>query len=300
MLEQDSNTRFFTHQLREDQKTKIVLHGMYDMEIDELKQMLNDLNVHPFEIKKMNVRQKRYEDHALYMIYFNKTDKIRAQNLQSEIPVINYIRVRWEYFQNRHDVVQCNRCLQFGHGGRNCFLDPSCIRCGESHASANCPHLIDPHTKEVRNSIPQEKIKCGLCGQNHTANYGNCEMRKAFINRQKEYKNAATRKSPRQHQQITHFQDAPQLNGFNFPSLAKPTGPAWTTPRAHQAMPQTYQQQLRTQHLNTMNKRTELFSPSELTAITVELMQIMGRARSPEDQIIAITQIVSKHIYGCP
>jgi hypothetical protein len=299
-LEQDANAKFFTHQLREDQKTKIVLHGLYDMEVDELKQLLNDLDVNPVDIKKMNIRQKRYDDHTLYLIYFNKSDKVRVQSLQSEVPVINFIRVRWEYFQNRRDVIQCNRCLQFGHGGRNCFLDPSCIRCGESHASANCPHLIDPQTNETRKFIPQEKVKCGLCGQNHTANYGNCEMRKAFINRQKEYKGTAQRKSPRQHHTTSaRFQDAPELNRFNFPSLVQTSGPAWSNPRTPQ-MPSQMHQQHRNQNSNFMNKRTELFSPSELTAITAELMQVMGRAKSPEDQIIAITQIVSKHIYGCP
>jgi hypothetical protein len=182
---QAGNAKFFTHLLREDQMTKVVLHGLYDMEINELKALLNELDINPSDIKKMSIRKQKYHDHCLYLLYFPKQNaKILISNL-NETTSINYVRIKWELFNHkRKGPIQCNRCMQYGHGGKFCHLDPICIRCGDSHESKNCPHLRIPNSNELRDKIPNEVIRCGLCGQNHTANYSRCEQRIAFIRRQ--------------------------------------------------------------------------------------------------------------------
>jgi hypothetical protein len=275
---QKAKAKFFTHELRENQLTKIVLHGMYDMETSDLKLLLNELEIYPSDIKKMTIKNKRFDDHSLYLLYFSKLDKIKVANLR-ETNVINCIKVRWEYFDNkRRGPIQCNRCMQFGHGGKLCFLDPVCIRCGGSHASKECPHLYDPITKQLRERISAEHVKCGLCGQNHTANYAKCLKRKEFEQRQNNYRSKTQRVN---HQR--QFQPAPQLNDFNFPQMAQSSKPAWSNQAPQVQPPQPSQ---------------DLFEPGELLNILRELMSSLRTATTREQQINALGQIVIKYCYN--
>jgi hypothetical protein len=290
----DGKAKFFTHLLREDQMTKIVLHGLYNMEIDELKEHLNEADIKPADIKKMSIKNKLYSDHCLYLLYFPKSDKVKISELR-ETTAINQVRVRWEYFKNkRQGPIQCNRCMSFGHGGKYCFLDPVCIRCGDSHESKDCPHLIDPNTNQARDKINNELVKCGLCGQNHTANYSGCEKRIEFINRQASYRSRTQRRNQ------PAFRPAPQLNGFNFPAIHQNLQmPAWSHPPVQRQPQLQFQQQLPSSQMRQNQPSSQdLFEPNELLEIFQELMSSLKAARSREEQIYALGQTVIKHCYG--
>lgn len=278
---QTSKIKFFTHALREDQTTKFVLHGMYSMPEDELMSHLKDVEISPIKIKRMIVKNVKYSDHCVYLIYFRKTEKIKIAILR-EAKIINYIRVRWEYYSNRRKgPIQCSRCMDYGHGGNNCYLTPKCIRCGQLHTSIECPLLIDPTTNDRLTRIPDTKLKCALCGQNHAANYSNCEKRLEFIKRQQNYRNRTQQRSAQAKPQHK-FQPAPQLDNFNLPSMANDNPrTAWSSTSSNQT-PQ-----------NPTN--ANLFSPAELMQIFKELMTAMAQAKSKIDQISALGEIVIKY-----
>lgn len=289
--------KFFTHQLREEQTTKIVLHGLYAMQVSELKDHLESVGVKPIEIKIMNIHQKRFADHCVYLLYFMKSEKIKISTLR-DIPAINYVRVRWEYYSNRRQgPIQCSGCMQYGHGVKSCFLDPVCIRCGESHPSNSCPHLKDPATDQVRTRIPDELLKCGLCGQNHSANFSQCEKRIAFITRQQNYR-ARTQRRPRMGPPPQkQFTPARQLEGFNFPGINETSaqnGIAWRNGNGNS--------QNTSNHPQTSNQQPQssngCFNPSELLGIFKELMTTLRQATTPEQQIYALGEIVIKYCNG--
>ncbi len=283
-----SNVKFYTHQLRDEQTTKIVLQGLFRMEINELKDLLNEANVHPCDIKVMNIHQKRYEDHCLYLLYFLKNQKVKISNLR-EIPAINHVKVRWQYYSNsRVGPMQCSRCMKFGHGGNNCFLDPMCIRCGEKHLSNECPLLVDPETDMRRTRIPNDQLKCGNCGQNHSANSQQCEYRMQFVDRQQRFQNRIQRRQ--QHTANRQFIDAPQLNDFNFPRLNPRDRAEYR--EQHQTPANQFQQQNQWQQ----NHNDDLFTPNELKDIFVEICTRVSRASNKMEQLSILFDISTKYI----
>lgn len=217
-----NHARYYTHALREEQLSKFVLHGYINVPESTLMNQLKELQLNPFKIKKMNVKQKRHTDHCVYLIYFKSIDKIKISHLR-EIKAIQHIIVKWEFYSNRRQgPIQCSNCLKFGHGGQNCFLLPRCIRCSKSHKSIECPKLFDENKMQTRTRIPDNELKCVNCGQNHAANYSKCEKRIEFVNRQKQYRNKIQSHNQNQNfnqQTKSQFQPAPQLNDFNYPQL---------------------------------------------------------------------------------
>lgn len=276
---------FFTHLLRDEQTTKFVLHGFYPCDVNELKKMLNEMKIMPAKISKLNVRNKRYDDHAVYLIHFLKKDQMKIATLRESARVIEYVRVRWEYYENKKKgPIQCSRCMQYGHGGNCCNLKPKCIRCGQEHISSECPH-INPDTKR----IPDEIVKCGLCGQNHPANFSGCEKRLAFIQRQNLYRSRTQRSQRPQATQARQFVHASQLDTANFPSI-NPTNPiAWTSP----ANPQQFNQN---QH--QAENSSELFTTAELITIMRDMMGRLRQCVTKEQQVFAISEICITYLYG--
>lgn len=267
---------FFSHDLNEDKTTKIVLHGLYSMPENELQKYLAEVNVKPSQIKKMNIHQKKYSDHCLYLLYFPKSDKVKISQLR-EIPAINRVKVRWQYYaNNRTGPIQCSNCMLLGHGSRHCRMKPKCMRCAGPHKTQACPRLIDPLTKQARDRIPDDQVKCALCHQNHTANYSRCEKRLEFIERQQRYRT----RTQRQSQPTRSFTDAPQLNNFNFPQL---------DPRQRAARIPQNPQWVQNQH------QSDLFTSQELMPIFEELMNELSRARTRMEQITALGRVAIKY-----
>lgn len=186
--------------------------------------------------------------------------------------------------------MQCSRCMQYGHGGANCHLPPLCIRCAEKHQSGECPLLKDEVTKQTRTHIPVELIKCGLCGQNHPANFSGCSKRIEFMNRQNVYRARTQNRRPPQQSRPAGFAHAPQLDGAHFPSIpnANPNGAAWSV------QPRIPIQQ--GQQAPTANQ--DLFSSGECLNFVKDLMSRMRTCTTREQQILAMSEIVMNHLYG--
>jgi hypothetical protein len=271
--------KFFTHALREEQMAKFVLHGYINVPETTLLSQLKGLKLEPAKVKTMSVKQKKHADHAVYLIYFNKSSNVKISQLR-EIKAIESVIVKWEYYTNRRSgPIQCSNCMSFGHGGQNCFLLPRCIRCSQNHKSIDCPKLFNERKMQTRTRIPDNELKCVNCGQNHAANYSKCEKRLEFIERQNQHR-AKVQNHPQKSQQ---FMPAPQLNDFHFPRLSpqEATGPSVNVNR-----PQ----------VTAALSNRDLFTPTELMAIFKEMMFQMQSAKSKLDQINVLSNIVLKYV----
>lgn len=87
----DNEINFFTHTLKEERNLKICLYGLWNMSTDELENELNSLGINPREIKIINLKNKRYSDQVIYLLYFWKMDNIRISNLRQTKAVFNCI-----------------------------------------------------------------------------------------------------------------------------------------------------------------------------------------------------------------
>lgn len=279
-----NNFKFYSHLLREEQKTKFVIHGLHEMDLPELKSELKSLKIDACDVKKLQIKKRRYDSQCIYLIYFMKAQGIKISQLR-ETKSICHMIIKWDYFHsNKTGPIQCSNCMIFGHGAENCFMDPKCIRCGETHSSVDCFYVpID----NLLGKIPDNKVKCANCGEQHTANYSKCSKRIQYVQIQEKLR-------PKQHKTSQHngnkFVPAPQLSEANFPSISRGTNrrDTWQQPRNNPT----------TTHKQKQNEDNELLSGDELMEAFQELMQRLKTARTREQQIQAMGQVIIKYCYG--
>jgi hypothetical protein len=160
----------FTHQVDAEKPTRIVLLGLYDMPVEEIREALAIHNVVP----PMRIRHSRFLEHNNFILYFKKGTMTTAK--LRDIEAINSIKVRWAYYDaKRHGPTQCRRCQEWGHGSSHCHIAPACVKCAGDHETSACT-LAEKGAK-----VPDANLKCANCKQAHTANYGGCPTLKEFI-----------------------------------------------------------------------------------------------------------------------
>ena len=167
----NENIEFFSYQLPEERTSNFTLSGLYAMDIAELKTELINLGLKTLiDIKKLGIRNKRYDDHTIYLIKIKRgTTTI---NELKKIKSIFYTMVKWDYYRkNKNGPNQCSRCLNYGHAAANCNLKIRCAYCGNHHNKEDCNLLIQSDINELGNNITP---KCCNCDGDHKATFINC------------------------------------------------------------------------------------------------------------------------------
>ncbi|KAG5674241.1 hypothetical protein PVAND_004221 [Polypedilum vanderplanki] len=214
--------QYYTHQLRDEQMTKMVLHGLPDADIETVTTAITQAQLTPAMVKKMQIKNKKYDGHAVYLVYFMKKDKIRLNDLIEKHRIVSCIRVKWEHYKNpSKGPTQCRNCQRYGHGSNNCSATSRCVRCASNHKSGDCPLIKNETGKVIIKRIENSALRCVLCGLNHAASSKDCNKRREFINSKKQINKPTpkSRNSGRYNTENRTFQPAPELNDFNFPRL---------------------------------------------------------------------------------
>lgn len=283
----------YTHRLKSENKTKICLFGLYKMDIAKLEAELRRNNVHPAKIAVIEPKKRdssgnlviANSETCIYLLYFDKSSKVKADDLRHSVRGLFNIIIKWKYYTPRYyGPVQCMNCQEYGHGTENCFRPSRCVRCAGKHQSKNCPELLvckDDGTMVQGTKIPNEKLKCALCGGHHPANFSGCEKRREFESRRLA---AADRHKMRRPQYRAHPTD--------FPGLPKPLPPvgnnSWQNKTHSYAQP-TF----------PSGSSERLFTPNECFQILTDLIEGIENCRTRADQMRLICQIgqrfVQKH-----
>lgn len=275
----------YTHTTYEERRIKICLYGLFKMDCELLKnELMNKYKVKPLDIKiiQKKTQNKRYDDECIYLLYFQKKDNMKIENLRRITGLFN-IKVNWKYYSARsHGPTQCSICQDFGHGTENCLMKPKCIRCAGTHHSKDCPHLpaapIDDQGNEIgKPKIPEEKVKCANCGDNHTANYKKCQYREQFINVQSKFK--PSKKSIVKPFELRQNQFPPLLSHRQTPTVAPP---------------------VHSPHIPHQQQPRGLLSHVECSQIMTELLSKLPHCHTIEQQIQLMTEIAFKYTYGSP
>lgn len=120
----EAKVNYYTYTLPEEKNTKIVLYGLPNMEAEAVKTLLNAERLNPTEVKKLKIRNARYDEQANYLLYFKRTDHVKVNDVRMITGLMNY-RVKWEYFSPRNrGPTQCFNCQAYGHSSSNCNLQP--------------------------------------------------------------------------------------------------------------------------------------------------------------------------------
>ncbi|XP_035908840.1 uncharacterized protein LOC118510735 [Anopheles stephensi] len=236
----------------------------FHMQTEEVTRVLEEEGIKPVSVKKLNVRNKKYDEHATYLLHFSKGSvdlaKLRCIN------ALEHCRVRWNYYSNRQGPMQCKRCQSYGHGAANCHHPAICNKCAGQHESKICP--LAATTSCENGVIPAHKLKCANCDGNHPANFWNCPKKPA------KPKASAPKK--------------PVSRDFVFEGNAFPALPPVQT--SYSAINQN------ASHHHTYND--ELFNTTEITSIVGEVFCKLRSCKSKEQQITAIFEVVSKFCFN--
>lgn len=268
---------------------KIVLRGLYDMDVSVLKEELKTLKLKVIEVFKMTRHNKniKYRD-QLYLIHLEKGSTTLPE-LKAVRAMFNII-VSWERYRQVHrDVTQCSNCLRFGHGGRNCYMKSRCATCGGEHKTQAC------------NTINENiEVKCFNCGGDHSAKNRNCPKRAEFV---KIRQQATTRNQPNRRR------TPPAFTNMDFPALASlGVGSARVVPNlqplplnqwqkvADNTSPPGFSQQPReNKPAPTEESSSDLFSPQELLNIFIEMTTTLRDCKTRQEQVRALGGFIVKY-----
>lgn len=270
------NVNFHTYQLEEDKTTKIILNGLIDLPVDEVEEILREEGILPSIVRKLEVRNKRYDEHAVYLLHFPKGST--SMQLLRSIKALYHCRVSWTYFATRAGPMQCKRCQLFGHGAANCNRILKCNKCGDEHASTSCPLR---NSTDEQGKIPEHKLKCANCGGNHTSTFSGCPKR-------------PTPRKPSQKSDKKYF--IPEQN--HFPALPKsPAPPSWplvaglnTSTLEHHSLPANALPSHKGSH------HIPGFDFNEVGIIIQEVCMELRKCQSRDQAIAVIIQLTAKHV----
>lgn len=272
----NTGVKFFSHPLEEEKTMKFVLHGLYDMPPEELKEILSDSELFPVQVSKLRNKNKRYDDQNIYLLQFTHAQNVSLERLRN-VRLINGVGVRYErYMHNQTGITQCSNCLRFSHGAKNCFLSPRCIRCGEDHSSAYCDKLIvlrDPKSK-----IPDARVRCANCGGRHTANFEKCPERQKYLASRKTA-SASLRQKVQSH--ITRRSEPPPRH-FSVPNQNNTTN------------------QRQPSYAHVLQTSDDLYSPQQCYNIFKRFLNEIKKCRSKSEQLDTIARITFEIANDCP
>lgn len=305
-----NNFKYITHPLSDEIIVRYCLYGLEKMPYDVLAAELAKLNVKPVQITEIPIRNKRYDEHCIYVLHYMRKQKVHLRDLE-QITGIFHTRVKFSIYDDPHkfEPKQCKRCQDFNHGERNCTQDFKCRRCAGSHPTKECSYLpeieieVDDETtgmqgaKEIRKikdtkaKIDDKYIKCVNCGNNHTANFKGCSKRQEIIQLRDAIREG--RSAPRK--SVPNFDDHSQ-----FVPLPKPGRPTGNNSWQESSTSRSYNHQSYHQTTPFTSNNEELFNAEECTNIMKEFMSKLSSCRTKQDQIAIIGELTFKFLWNSP
>lgn len=297
---------FYTHDLPDEKTLKFVLSGLHDLSPNEIKNGLVQANLNPIEVKKMNIKNNIHpkpNQSCLYLVYFSNESKMKLSDLKNHKYVMNAV-IKWSpYIHSRNGPTQCSRCQRYGHGNKNCQLQPRCKFCVGQHESSKCELIAPPSTSTSTSpgsTVPIVHPICCLCNGNHTANDKECPKRMEFITMRLE---SSKRTSPNRY---THhpsqqaelsrdqqLQQYPQLKPKNLPLKIN----QWTPNIANSPFSFSKILENQNQQFDDVNQNPNLFSVKDLLQLSNELIESLSSCKTKTEQFKVVTELTIKFLY---
>jgi hypothetical protein len=150
---------FHTYQLPEKRAFRVVIRGLHHTTPSDA--IYKEIKENGFSVRAVTNALHPTTKTPL-PLFFVDLDPSPNNKSIFEIKKLYFSKVRIEEPYKRVEVVQCQRCQNYGHTRSYCHHPARCVRCAGSHESASCVKTRDtPAT-------------CVLCGGSHPANYKGC------------------------------------------------------------------------------------------------------------------------------
>lgn len=150
---------FHSYQLPQEKAYRVVIRHLHpSTEPEEIRDALTQLS---FKVRDVvNVLQSGTK--TPLPLFFVDLEPGQDNTKIFDVKSLLYTRIRVEEPKRKRDIIQCKRCLRFGHTRTYCNHAVKCARCGESHSTQDCTRG------------PSEPRICSLCKGNHSSTYRGC------------------------------------------------------------------------------------------------------------------------------
>lgn len=171
---QKTETNFYTFTPKSMKNKTFLLKGLNannttDEILEQLRMHENE-NLKIVKVSQFHTSKSRKEGYTLptFLVQISAdSDTKQLKNIRG----ILYRCVKWEPLK-KPEIQQCRNCQGFFHSASNCFLQPRCVKCNQSHEIGKCE--ISSDTENDR-----DKLFCVLCNKyGHPASYKGCEKYK--------------------------------------------------------------------------------------------------------------------------
>lgn len=160
---------FHTFQLTKNRCFRVVLRGIhYTSSLDDLKIEIENKG---HKVERIHNVRHRVTKEPLNLFFIDLTQQSNNKDIFS-IEYLLHAKIRFEMPYKKKDIVQCQRCQQYGHSKTYCRHPFRCVKCAQNHPTTDCP-------KKDRSL----QAKCVLCDGQHPANYKGCFVYKEIQNR---------------------------------------------------------------------------------------------------------------------
>lgn len=158
------NTQFHTYQSKQQRCFRVALKNLHpSTDVEEIK---NNIQLLGHEVVRVwNVTQNRTKK-PLPLFFVDLTPKDNNKDIYQTKLFMN-TSVTFEAPHAKRIIPQCSRCQRFGHTKNFCQRIPRCVKCTNTHLTADCPR-----------KLKDDSVKCVNCNQNHPANYRGCIIHK--------------------------------------------------------------------------------------------------------------------------
>lgn len=159
---------YHTFQLQEEKPFRVVIRHLHPS--TEPQEIIEALTAHSHQVRSVvNVLQSGTRI-PLPLFFVDLEPKVNNSEIM-KLKSLLYTRIAVEEPRVKRDILQCKRCLQYGHSRTYCNHSARCARCGKQHLTSEC------------SQDPNEPRKCALCQGSHSTTYRGCQVYKDLRSR---------------------------------------------------------------------------------------------------------------------
>ncbi|XP_045493435.1 uncharacterized protein LOC123692706 [Colias croceus] len=153
---------WFSYSPESERSVKVAVRGLpVNTTPEELMTALRDRGYDPEFARPIRARKGR--PGCIFLVILRKTENL-TPGIYAVKELLYMPGVTIEAWRSKRGPAQCHRCQGFRHSSHNCHRPLACVRCGESHATADCPRPRDA------------PAICANCAGPHPANHSSCPV----------------------------------------------------------------------------------------------------------------------------
>ena len=151
----NSKVRLSTLTSNDSKPSFVITNIDLDVQTDDIKTELLSQNIDAETVHRITSKATNKPNRPVRV--FTSSEANARAAVENGVSIFNQ-RERCEKSRQEPQVIQCFKCLEFGHRSHECFNNLNCRRCGGDHLAKDCARA-EQETK---------------CGENHSSNYRGC------------------------------------------------------------------------------------------------------------------------------